>query len=177
MNLSRLCFLPVVMFSLWVMPGTALPADDQALFQKGVNAGISNQTDFAFSYFDMIVKNHRGSRYYPQALFSSGEYFFRSRAFRDAKHMFRELSNDYSDSELRPFALAYLLRLAKQEGKRLEAKELEKEIVKARQVCLVFKDFKEYSFTSPLNIIYKAQFFIDKVEVYINGRLFEEIPF
>ncbi len=151
--------------------------DDSSIFLQGLSEARQGRLDFAFSYFDLIVRNYQSSPYHEKALFAAGEYYFISLAYKDCRDVFNAHLRKYPASDLRAFALSYLLRLAKRDGREETVKELEKELVKTRQVSLVFRDYKEYEVTSPLNKKYKAVFYIDKVEVFIDGDLFTEVPF
>jgi len=54
---------------------------------------------------------------------------------------------------------------------------LKKEILTFKQVGLVFKEFKEYTYRSPLYRTYKAVFRIDQVEFYVGGKLFATVAY
>lgn len=171
--LCLVCFLVCLLACLQ----KGYPDDDTKLYSYGIYSARHNQIDFAFSYFDFIVKNYPESKVYEKALFATGEYFFLFWDYRNAEYAFKKMIEDFPQSEFKLFSLAYLLRTAKMENDKIRIKELEREIVKTRQVSLLFREFKEYTLTSPLHREYKAAFFIDKVEIFINGELFEKVPF
>ena len=84
---------------------------------------------------------------------------------------------EYPESKSSPFVLAYLIKIAQKNGDEETVKKLEKELIASQQVSLLFRDFKELQYVSAMSKKYKALYFIDKIEIYIDNELFAQIPF
>ena len=91
--------------------------------------------------------------------------------------LFEDYINQYPDSQAVLFALAHQLKIAQIQKKEELAKEIEKKIISVRQVGLVFTDFREYEYLSPLARKFLAVFHIDKIEFYANDTLFAKISY
>ncbi|MBM3248850.1 MAG: outer membrane protein assembly factor BamD [Candidatus Omnitrophica bacterium] len=152
-------------------------SQDKELYNKATKLARDKKIDFAFSYLDMVVNIYPKSRFFENSLFSCGEYYFISGDRYSAKNIFKKFIALLPESKAKPFALAYLLKIAELDKKQDIVDNLQKEIISFKQVSLVFRDFKEYSYLSALNKEYKIVYFIDSVEIYIDGNLFEKIPF
>lgn len=152
-------------------------SQDEEFYNKAVKLARDKQFDFAFSYLDMVVNIYPKSSFFENSLFSCGEYYFISGDRHSAKNTFDKFVALLPDSKARPFALAYLLKIAEEQKKQDVVEDLQKQIISFKQVSLVFRDFKEYSYLSALNKEYKIVYFIDRAEIYIDGDLFAKIPF
>ena len=71
--------------------------------------------------------------------------------------------------------MAYLLELFRQIEKKDLAEKLTKDIVTFQQVSLLFRNFKEYKYLSSFYKKYKAAHFIDRIEFYIDGKIFTKV--
>ena len=111
------------------------------------------------------------------ALFSLGEYYFGVSDYHDAVKAFSRFIASYPESEAKLFAFAYLLEVARDEGNQDLAGMLTKEIVTSKQLNLLFSEFKKQTYISSFSKEYKAIFFIDKVEIYIDEEFFSEISY
>ena len=162
---------------LFICSDNAFARSEKAIYQEGVRAAKAGDIDFAFMDFHELLRHSASSKYYPQALFSVGEYYYWHGNRRDAEMIFTDFIEKFPDSEAFPFAMVYLLQFWKDSPDEEFAYELKKKIIKFKQLSLLFSEFKEYSFTSSMNYNYRAVYFIDRVEFYINDELFERIYF
>jgi outer membrane protein assembly factor BamD (BamD/ComL family) len=151
--------------------------DSHEIYQEGVQAARAGDLDYAFMYFQSLVKESPESKHGNDALFAMGEYYFVKGDYPDANNAFIKLINDYPDSKGEVFALAYLLKIAESRGNDDLAQNLEDKIVTSKRLVLLFKDSKEYKYKSPLNKKYKAVYYIDKVHFYLDGELFAQISY
>ena len=142
------------------------------LYEEGIKAAKSENFDRAFMNFRALIREYPKFRFREKALFGLGEYYFHIADYRDASLIFIQLIDNYPDSESKIFSLAYLLEIAKKQQSQDLIEKLEKDILTFKQHSFIFKDFKKYSYSSPLAKKYKAVYFIDKIEFYINGELF-----
>ena len=156
---------------------SAYPQRGRGLYYKGVEAARFGDKDFAFMYFRMFLRRQLKSEAASGALFSLGEYYFGVSDYRDATKAFSQFITSYPTSEAKLFALAYLLEVARNKGDQDLAAELTKEIVASKQLSLLFSEFKEHTYISSFSREYKAIFFIDKVEIYIDEEFFSKISY
>lgn len=169
-----LCFVFLLIF---LFPHKGYPQADRNLYNRGIQAAREGKADSAFLHFNRLLNNFPGSEYTRQALFGTGEYYFSIGDYYDAKRTFDKLVDNYPESEARLYAIAYLIKIAEKEGKENETGKLKERLIGSQQVSLLFRDFKELSYISPLSRNYKALNFIDKIEIYIDGELFAKISF
>ncbi len=147
------------------------------MYYQGIQAARKGKVDSAFLSFYRLINNFPDSEYLEQTLFGTGEYYYSIGDHSDAKRAFSQLIDNYPNSNARLFAIAYLLKIAEKGGKESELESLKEELIGSQQVSLLFRDFKERSYTSPFNKNYKALNFIDKIEIYIDDELFAKISF
>ncbi|MBU4304151.1 MAG: hypothetical protein KJ893_00770 [Candidatus Omnitrophica bacterium] len=169
----------VVLFALLCLligAQICLAAEDDALiYADAVEAIRAGQTDFAFMHLRELLKYGPASVHYQDALFACGEYYFLNGAFNDAWIMFDKLIKKYPRAESLPFVVGYLFRFTPSPG--MDMDELRKKLVEFRRLSLVFSEFKGYTYISLLGVRYEARYYIDKVEIYINGEIFQKIFF
>lgn len=175
MKIVKLTIL-IILLSVFLFPGKGY-SQDKEFYYKAVKLARDKQLDFAFSYLDMVVNIYPNSKFFEDSLFSCGEYYFISGDSNSAKNIFEKFVGLLPDSKAKPFALVYLLKIAEGEKKQDIIEALQKQIISFKQVSLVFRDFKEYSYLSALDKEYRIVYFIDRVEIYIDGDLFAKIPF
>ena len=142
-----------------------------------VQAARSGKTNVAFMYFYRLLNLFPESSYSADSLFGVGEYYFSIKDYGDAGRTFSEFIMNYPQSGAAPFAIAYILKIARERAQEDLIKRMEKELVVLKQVSLVFRDFAEITYVSPLSNSYKALYFIDKVEIYVNDELFAKVSF
>lgn len=171
----KLFFLTVLL--IFLFPHQGYPQEDRNLYTQGVKAAQRGELEFAFINFHLLLNNFPESKYRRECLFGTGEYYFSIADYRDAARVFSQFINDYPKSEAKPFAIAYLLNIAKKEGEEDLVEELKKELIGLEQLSLLFRDFKELQYVSALCKNYKALNFIDKIEIYIDDELFAEASF
>lgn len=153
------------------------PQEAKDLYLQGIDAARLNNLDSAFMYFHAFLSSRPKSDLVELALFATGEYYFLIRNYQDAFSTFMKIIKEYPHSKTKPFVLMYLLEVTKIYGHEELINDIKKEIVIFRQVGLVFSDFKEYSYVSPLFRKHKAVYFIDKAEFYIDSELFTKITY
>jgi hypothetical protein len=88
-----------------------------------------------------------------------------------------ELVDNYPDFKGKLFALAYLYKIAESAGQEELKEKLKTEIVTFKRVSLLFRNSQKYVYRSPLLKRYKVEYYIDRVEFYLDGESFAQIPF
>ncbi len=167
--------LMVILALLFGQAGYALT--DSAVYNYALEAVQKKQLDFAFIHFQSLLRYSPSSSYYDKALFACGEYYFLSNNYPDAEKMFNDFIINYPQSKAFPFAAAYLIKINLNMQANGMVLDFKKKIVEFKQLSLVFREFKEFTYKSALGLKYKAVYFIDRVEFYINGELFETVNF
>lgn len=175
MNITKNTIVFIVTLSIFLLPDKGYTQGHRSLYSQAVKYARSGDTDSAFMYFRRFLRAYPKSRFSERALFAIGEYYFQIADYYDAARIFMRFINNYPQSKARPFALAYLLTLANITGKEELTKDLEKEIISSQQITFLFREFKEYEYSSPLSKRHKAVYFIDKVEFYIDEELFTQV--
>lgn len=173
--IQRIILLLILIISL--LPPCAGASEEAALYSKAVTAAKSGQTDFAYMYYNSLARNYPQSKYREKVLFVQGEYCYQLPQYAKSKKALQEFIRDYPDSDGKLFALAYLYKIAEYEKDKTTVEKLKKEILIFKQVGLIFKEFKDYKYNSPLYHRYRAVFHIDNVEFYIGGQLFAKVSY
>lgn len=150
---------------------------DHVLHEAAQEAVKNGNIEFAFMYFHSLLGYSTTSAYYEEALFATGEYYYQIGAFSNAEKSFANFIKHYPDSAGLPFAIVYFLKINREAQNSRMASDLRKKVITFQQLSLLFSEFKELLYKSPLGLEYKAVYFIDRVEIYINGELFENIYF
>jgi len=169
----------IVLFAAILLFGTpaAHAGEDGKLYKKGLYFARSGQAEFAFMQYRTILLKYPDSRYREDATFAMGEYFFAVNDRVAAKEKFTEYVRDFPEGKGKIFALAYLLKIAGLEEDKDSSQKLRNDIITFRQISLVFRNYKEYTYRSPLNKNYRALFLIDKIEISLQGAEFVEISY
>jgi len=165
-----------LLFTLLLLQPT-YPQGDKDLYYRGLRAAQRGQIYFSFMYFDIILKEFPESKFFEGALFAVGEYYLLASDYSDAKKKFMQFIERYPKSKATIFAFVYLLKIAEVEGKENRVLDYKKNIVTFRQISLLFRDSQQINYESALSKNYKAIYFIDRVEIYIDEKSFTEIPF
>lgn len=167
----------IVLLLIILSPYTAYAREDAHIYSEGLKAAQNGDRETAFMYFRSLLTDFADSKYSQGALFATGEYYFLKADFHDAALAFIRFIKEYPDSRIKPFVFSYLLHIAKKEKKESLAKDLEKSIVNYHKLSLLFRNFKKYEYRSGLSRLYKAVYYIDKVEFYIDGNMFAKISY
>lgn len=146
-------------------------------YSQAIKYAKAGQGDFAFMHYNKLLRNYPASKYRGQALFATGEYYFQLSGFKQAAAAFQALVDEYPDSDERLYALAYLLSIANKDNNKSLAQGLEKQIIDLQQVSFVFRETKEIVYRSPMHQNYKAIIYIDKIEFYVEGKLFAKVSY
>ena len=166
----------MMLIPIW-MGSAGFGPDAAQTYSKAGEFAETGQADFAFMYYNDLLRNYPASRYRGQTLFAVGEYYFRIFGYQDAEMVFKEFISEYPDSKEKLYALAYLLNIARRNQDALTAQVLEKKIIDLQQVSFVFRKTKEFTYRSPLYQNYKAVIHIDKIEFYVEGELFAKVSY
>lgn len=162
---------------LFLFSAKGYTGQDGVLYGQAVREVKLNRPDFAFMKFNAIVELFPNSKYFERALFAVGEYNFKTANYYDAALALRQFILKYPKSRAKLFALVYLLEIYRKQKDQNSVIALEKEIVSFWQFSLLFRNCKIYKYKSPFSNVYKALYFIDKVEIYIDDKLLAKVSF
>lgn len=152
-------------------------ADDADLYREAVDAAAHRDFDAAFADLHSLVAIDPHTKFLDRALFCMGEYHFSCGNYRGAQASLRRFVDNYPSSKTKLFALAYLLKIAHYNGDDVKAKAIEREIVSSMKVSLLFRNYKTYRYTSPFGKKYKAVYFIDRIELYVDEKAFVSVSY
>ena len=107
-------------------------------------------------------------------LFAVSEYFFSEKDYSDAQRTLREFISKSPVNISTLLANVYLYKIAKFYGHEAELAAITKDLFQDRFV-LLFDKFKKINHTSLWKNKYEVRYFRDRIEVFLNGELFEEI--
>lgn len=158
-------------------PGITQASDDRELYSQAVENAREGNKDFAFMYFKDIIERYPDSPYTEAAVFACGEYYYRIADYDDALRMFGQLEAASANPKETLFVLMYLFKIAEAKKEWSFLERLKKDIITFKRLSFLFRNFKEYKYRSPLFGQYRAVYYIDKVEFYIDGELFAQISY
>jgi outer membrane protein assembly factor BamD (BamD/ComL family) len=174
--MRKIGLLFIICITMIMYAAVGFAQGDADLYNSAKEAVKNGDRDFAFMQFHSLLRLSTTSSYYDEALFATGEYYFSLANYYDAQITFSKFVELYPQSEALPFAVIYLLKM-EQAGQQENKYDLRKKVITFRQLSLLFSEYKEYPYKSPFGLNYKAIYFIDRVEMYINEELFETVYF
>ncbi len=173
--------LYVIILSLLLQGGfvvTCVKASEADLeWKEAIGFAQQGEYDFAFMGFQTILGDCPDARHCLAAEFAQGEYYFLQNNLPMASDAFKSFYAKYPRHEEALIALAYLFQIAKIQNLSADMKEYRSEAASFRQLIFIFNDKKFYKFLSGFQRRHQLIYYINKVELYVNGQLFTEIPF
>lgn len=176
MRILKIIIIPIFIFSS-VYLHALYAEEDRALYRQAMRAVKEKNFNSAFMDFKIFLEENPESKLAEGALFALCEYYFENSDYYDAFYAFNRFLKEHPQSKARIFALVYLSEIARQENNQELAEKLEKAIISSEQIALLFRESKEFRFRSPFLKNYKAVYFIDRVEFYIDGTPFAQIHY
>ncbi len=159
--------------------GLCAGGDARARYNAAVRYIKLKQPDFALMEFRSLLREFPKSPLAQKSSFAIAEYYYDNKMYNDAIKSFTGHVKDYPDSKAGIFAKAYLLKIIEEiKDPAWEEKRLFEDIQKdffSKPLFLLFKEYKEASYKSPLQNKFKIRYYIDNIEVYRNGQLFIKI--
>lgn len=146
-------------------------------WQDAVGSAKQGEYDFAFMDFRTILEDYPNSRYSLAAEFAQGEYYFLQNNLQMASNEFENFYAKYPQHDEALIALAYLFKIAQVQKRPDAMKEYRDKAASFRQLTFIFNDKKSYKFLSGFQRKHKLVYYINKVELYVNGELFTEVSF
>jgi hypothetical protein len=171
-------FVPVIILTLfwhWSFATNLNAADADVLWTRAVSMAQQGQVDMAFTNFRMIVDSYPTFSKGALARLDVAEYYFLQNDLHSAVIEFENLCLQYPKGHESFIALAYLYKIAQMQGKKEDMALYQKRLMSSHPFALIFKNNKSFEVVSGFHK-YKAMFQIDKIEVWIDDRLFVQIP-
>jgi tetratricopeptide (TPR) repeat protein len=146
-------------------------------WKEAIESAKQGEYDFAYMSFKEIQDDYPASRYGLAATFAQGEYYFLQNNLPMAAEEFKNFYSKYPQHEEALIAIAYLYKIAEIQKHPDVAQEYRNKAASFRQLTFIFSDKKYFSFLSGFQRQHKLVCTINKVELYVNGKLFTEVPF
>ena len=159
----------------WVTCVKASEADLE--WKDAIQSAKQGEYDFALLDFTSIRDYYPQSRYAKAADFAQGEYYFLQNDLSMASNEFKNFYTKYPQHEESLIALAYLFEIARLEQHANDIKKYRKMAASFRQLTFIFNDKKSFKFLSGFQRKHELVYHINKVDLYVNGKLFTEVPF
>lgn len=146
-------------------------------WKEAIRLAQQDEPDFAFMAFQAIVQDYPDSRWALSAAFAQGEYYFLQNNLQMASDAFESFCAKYPRHEEALIALAYLFKIAQIQKNPDTTKEYHNRVASFHQLSFVFKENKSFMFLSGFGHKHKLVFTIDKTTLYVDDKLFTEVPF
>ena len=146
-------------------------------WQDAIGSAKQGEYDFAFMNFRTILEDYPNSRYCLSAKFALGEYYFLQNNLQAASDEFKSFYAKYPQHEEALIALVYLFKIAQIQKNPNTMKNYRNKAASFRQLTFIFNDKKSFKYLSGFQRKHKLVYYINKVELYVNGQLFTEVPF
>ncbi|MDP2910862.1 MAG: outer membrane protein assembly factor BamD [Candidatus Omnitrophota bacterium] len=138
-----------------------------------------NQPDFALLEFRNVIRDFPKSPLAQKSMFAIAEYYYDNKMYYDAVRGFTGYIKNYPDSKANVFARAYLLKITEEiKDPTWEEKKMFDSIKQdlfSEPLFLLFREYKETSYKSSFQNVFKIRYYIDNIEVYRNDKLFIKI--
>ncbi len=168
----------LVLLACITLPLTpAFCQEDEKIFDRAKDYIKAGDSDSAFMSLHALITGYPDSSRAQQSLFSIGEYYYGIGDYRDASAAFFQLVKRYPDAIEGIFSYAYMLEIARRNGKADQVKALERALVDAKRLIFLFTESREFTYTSLFGKIYKAVYTIDEVKIYSDGALFSSVSY
>lgn len=106
--------------------------------------------------------------------FAVAEYYFKHNDFSDAFSNFSDFAKTYPPDESTLLAKIYLYKIAVIKKDSNLASSLKKEIFDSPFI-LLFSNYKMLKYKSAFDNVYEIHYYLDKIQVFLNGEAFVEI--
>jgi len=144
---------------------------------EAIGLAKQGENDFAFMDFRAILDDYPNSRWAMASAFAQGEYYFLQDNLPMATDEFKNFYAKYPQHPEALIAIAYLFKIAEIQKNPDRMKEYRNKAASFRQLTFIFNDQKSFKFMSGFQRKYKLVSYINKVDLYVNGKLFTEVPF
>jgi hypothetical protein len=159
----------------WVTCVKASEADLE--WKEAIGFAKQGENDFAFMDFQTVLDDCPRSSHCLAAQFAQGEYYFLQNNLPMASNEFASFYAQNPRHQEALVALAYLYKIAKIQRQLDAMEKYRHEAATFRQLTFIFNDKKLFKFLSGFQRSHELVYYINKVELYVNGQLFTEIPF
>lgn len=169
----KFVFVLMCIFLLSVFKGYAENLSDPV---KEVKQAINQDTKDVERFLSYRIKlqSNVSKKEKEKLDFAIAEYYFKLKDYNDAQMAFAQYLADNPEGIGALLANTYLYKLAGIHQKKDLAANIKKELFK-NQFVLLFDKFKVINYTSLNKNEYKIHYFLDHIEFYLNGDIFEKV--
>jgi hypothetical protein len=171
-------YFSLLLLIFCVIPlGICRGEEDERIMARAVDSISTGDADSAFMSLHALVSGYPSSPHAEGALFAIGEYYYSINDFKDANRSFLGVLKKYPAAKTQVFCYSYLLEIAKRDKKEELMKSLEHAIIDSKRLIFLFTESKEFTYTSVFGKVYKAVYYIDKVNIYKDGVLLTSVSY
>ena len=163
----------ILMSSCVSLTSSFIPADK--LYLQARQFVKEGRQDFAFLNLNELLRTYPQYRFAAEAKFALAEYSFLQRDYNKALSELVSFLNNYPQHKAAVFAKVFLYVivtdkawLTSEEATRV-AQTIKEEFF-ANPAFFVFSEFKEKRFTSLLGNFYVLKEYVDKIDIFANGK-------
>lgn len=109
-----------------------------------------------------------------RARFGIAEYYFRNNALLDAFRAFKEYTEKYPPKVSTLLAKVYLYKIANLKKDDETSLAVKKDIF-SESFVLLFSKYKTLKYRSAFGNDYEVHYYLDRIKIFLNGEVFEEI--
>jgi len=156
----------------WTAPLQASDADD--IWNRAIElVKEGGEVDMAFTNFHLLVDTYPNFKKSYDAQFSLGEYYFFANILPLAKVEFEKFYAKYPQEKQSLIVASYLYTIAQAQKKSQDVERYQQELTK---LALILKGKESFDYTSGYLHRYKVLLSADKIEVFVDGKLFVTVP-
>src|SRR3989338_1599421 len=149
-------------------------ADSSEYHLQRSKGNVSDDQAF-MKHLKQMQRQRKGNKERPNIRFAIGEYYFKIHALGEAKKTFSEYLDKNPIGISTFLANVYLYKIALALNKHPDAEKIKKEIFN-QQFVLLFDQYKTLPLYKSLNKNqYEVRYFVDKIDIFLNGEVFEQI--
>ncbi len=175
----RLRFISLSLLALFLGSCVSLtasfsPAD--RLYSEARQFSKEGRTDFVFLSLSELIREYPEYKFAAEAKFAIGEYYFLSGNYNKVVNELVGFLKTYPNHKASVFAKSFLYKIIS--DNKWSNTETSAKIVKAikedffsSSAFFVFSEFKEKKLKSLLGNYYSLKEYVDKIEIFANGKL------
>lgn len=163
-----------IIFGIFLLAGDVYAGQ----YSKALGHVRHKDYDFAFLEFRAVINDNPSARHAKESLFGIGEYYFLQNMNEESADTFQEYIQSNPDSKASIFARAYLLKMLEEETDAKQNEEAVNEIKNglfSKPLFLLFSDYKEINYKSPLGYKFKARYYMNSLQIYKDAKPFIKV--
>lgn len=171
---ARACTFPVLFLVMCVVTGGAPLNLCAYAGEPKTRKGDADKDLKKFMQLRTKLQSSAKEREKKELSFAIAEYYFKNNDFFDAQRAFEEYTRENQTGITSFLAQVYLYKLAVKKNDENKIADIKKEIFKD-QFVLLFHQYKTQRYVSLFDNRYEVHYFVDRIEIFLNGDIFEQI--